>query len=81
MQGRNEVGKGGTIPWVPKHGRGLRRVPTMSQLPSSTQYLLPKDLRFEHWGAKLASCPGHYLTSLRPCLHGHMGKNAYTTVT
>jgi len=29
--------------------------------------LLPKDLRFKHWGAKLASCPGRHLTSLRPC--------------
>jgi len=30
--------------------------------------LLPKDLRFEHRGAKLASCPGRHLTSLRPCV-------------
>jgi len=28
--------------------------------------LLPKDLRFEHRGAKLASYPGRHLTSLRP---------------
>jgi len=28
--------------------------------------LLPKDLRFEHGGAKLASCPGRHITSLRP---------------
>jgi len=32
----------------------------------NTVYLLPKDLRFEHGGAKLASCPARYLTSLRP---------------
>jgi len=29
--------------------------------------LLPKELRFDHGGAKLASCPGPHLTSLRPC--------------
>jgi len=32
-----------------------------------TGNLLPKDLRFEHGGAKLASCPGRHLTSLHPC--------------
>jgi len=31
----------------------------------NTVHLLPKDLRFEHGGAKLASCPGRHLTSLR----------------
>jgi len=29
--------------------------------------LLLKDLRFEHGGAKLVSCPRRHLTSLRPC--------------
>ena len=29
--------------------------------------MVPKDLRFEHECAKLASRPGRYLTSLRPC--------------
>jgi len=33
----------------------------------NTVHLLPKDLKFEHGGAKLASCPGRCLTSLRPC--------------
>jgi len=32
-----------------------------------TVHLLPKDLRFEHGGAKLVSCPKRHLTSLRPC--------------
>ena len=32
----------------------------------STVHLLLKDLRFEHRGAKLVSCPGRHLTSLRP---------------
>jgi len=33
----------------------------------NTVHLLPKDLRFEHGGAKLASCPGRHVTSIRPC--------------
>ena len=33
----------------------------------NTVHLLPKDLKFEHGGAKRASCPGRCLTSLRPC--------------
>ena len=33
-------------------------------------HLLPKDLRFEHCGARLASCSGCNLTSLRPCRGG-----------
>jgi len=33
----------------------------------STVNLLPKELRFEHGGAKLASCPGFHPTLLRPC--------------
>jgi len=32
----------------------------------NTVHLLPKDLRFEHGGAKLASWPGRHLTTLRP---------------
>jgi len=33
----------------------------------NTVHLLPKDLKFEHGGIKLASCPGRCLTSLRLC--------------
>ena len=32
----------------------------------NTVHLVPKDLRFEHGGVKLASCPGRHLSSLRP---------------
>ena len=32
----------------------------------NTVYMHPKDIRFEHGGAKLAFCPGRHLTSLRP---------------
>jgi len=35
----------------------------------NTVHLLPKDLRFEHGGAKLASCPCRHLTSVHPCTH------------
>jgi len=48
--------------------RGRRKVLTMSQVLSSTTDLLPKDLRFEHGGTKLVSCPRRNLTSLRLCL-------------
>jgi len=37
-QGRNEEGgKGGTIPRVPNHCEGCRKVPTISQALTSTQ--------------------------------------------
>ena len=42
---------------------------------SNTVYLLPKDLRFEHGDAKLASCPGRYLTSLPPLPRVATSKN------
>jgi len=67
MQRRNEGGKEGAILWAPNLCGGRRKVPTMSQVLSSTAHLLPKDARFEHGGAKLVSCPGRHLTSLRPC--------------
>ena len=40
-----------------------------------TVHLLPKDLRFEHGGAKLVSCPRCHLTSLRPCTWRLSGRN------
>jgi len=51
---------------APKACRRRRKVPTISQVLSSpTVHLLLKDLRFEHWGAKLVSCPGRHLTLSR----------------
>jgi len=41
----------------------------MSQVLSSVQYVCFRKTCFEHGGAKLASCPGRHLTSLRPCLN------------
>jgi len=55
-----EGGKGGTIPRASK---------TSNKVASTffnTVHLLLKDLRFARGGAKLASCPGRHLTSLRP---------------
>ena len=54
-QGRNDGEARGTIP------RALLTagVLTMSQaVHFNAVHLLPKDLRYEHGGAKLASCPG-----------------------
>ena len=36
----------------------------------NAEHLLPKDLRFELGGAKLASCTGRHLNLLQPCLQG-----------
>ena len=38
----------------------------------NTVHLLPKELRFEYGGAKLASCPGRRLTPLRPWVHASL---------
>ena len=38
-------------------------------------HLFPRDLRFEHGGAKLVSCPKHHLTLLRPCTSRLSGQN------
>jgi len=81
MQGRNEGGKGGTTPWAPNHYGGtkslrgasndcvgFRKVPSTS---FSTVRLLPKELKFEHGGAKLASFQGRHLTLLGPWSGSH----------
>jgi len=63
---------------TPNHYGGaewLRRASKRPKIVTSTFFntvhLLQKDLSFEHGGAsaKLASCPGCHLTSLRPCTH------------
>jgi len=58
---------------VPNHNSGaesLRGAPKSPNKVTSTFFnavrLLPKDLRFEDEGDKLASLPGRHLTSLRP---------------
>jgi len=49
----------------PNECRGAKK--PQQDMCFNTVNLLPKELRFEHGGAKLASCPGRYLTSLPPC--------------
>jgi len=75
QQGRNERGKAGAIPRAPSHYRGAKSLRAASKSPNNvtstffdTIHFLPKNLNFEHVGAKLASCPGRHLISLRPCL-------------
>jgi len=60
-----ELGKGGTIPWMPNHCEGRRITAGPPKSPNNvtsaffnTVHLLPKDLSFEHWDTELASCPG-----------------------
>ena len=48
---------------------GAQKSPKMSQELSSICTFVPKRLRFEHGGAKLASYSGRHLTSLRPCTY------------
>ena len=43
----------------------------------NTVNFLPKDLRFEHGGAKVASCPGRHLASLRPCCTGSIPETSF----
>jgi len=73
-QGPNE---GGAILRAPSHygvDESLRRMAVWGAENSQQCYkyflqiahLPPKDLRLEHGDAKLASCPGRHLTSLRP---------------
>jgi len=50
---------------TPNHCGEWHKVPTLSQIPSSIQYIcFRKDLRFGHGSAKPASCPRCHLTSL-----------------
>jgi len=68
-------GQGGRIPLLPNHhgapnhcggGKWLRWAPKRPNNVTSTFFntvnLLRKGLRFEHGGAKLASCSGRHLT-------------------
>ena len=67
-QGRNEGGKGGTISQATNHYWGTEKSQQSHKyFLFNIVHLLSKNLRFEHGGAKLASCPGRHLTSLRPC--------------
>jgi len=59
-QGRNEGGQGGTILWAPNHCGAPKSPDNVTSTFFNGVHLLPKD-RFEHGGAKFASCPGPHL--------------------
>ena len=59
-------GQGGTIPRAPNNCEGPKSRNAINTFVN-TVHLLPKDVRFEHWGAKLDSCPRRHLTLLHPC--------------
>jgi len=61
-RGVTRRGKGGTIP-IPQAPKCPNNVTSYF---FNAVHLLPKDLRFEHGGAKLASCPWRYINSLPP---------------
>jgi len=47
--------------------RGLKSTNTVTRTFFNTVDLLPKDVNFEHGGAKLISCPWRHLTAVRRC--------------
>jgi len=67
IRGITNGDKGDTIPRAPNHYGAPKSPNNVTSTVFNTVHLLPKDRRFEHGGAKLASCPGRHLTSLRPC--------------
>ena len=62
------VKRGALFPRAPNHCKERQKVPKMSQVLSSTQYICFQKTCFEHGGAKLAFGPGRHLTLLRPTL-------------
>ena len=63
-QGRYERG---TIARTSNHrGRTSKSSNNVASIFFNTVDLLPKDIRFEHGGVKLASCLGRHLSLLRP---------------
>jgi len=71
-QGRTEGARGALFPGrritmgAPTQGGGAEKSNNVTSTSFNTVHLLPKDLRFEHGGAKFVSCPWRHLTSLRP---------------
>jgi len=60
--------------------RGARVRPNnMERTFFNTVHLLPKDLMFKNVGAKLVSCPGRHLTSVRPWEVTHLHNNTSRT--
>ena len=67
MQGCNEMGaRGRNSPGTESLWAPPKSPNNVTSTFFNAVHLLPKDLRFEHGGTKLASCPGRHLISLRP---------------
>jgi len=50
--------------------RGAVKSPnSVTSIFFNTAHLLPKDLKFEHGGAKLVSCPGRHLLRYVPAVN------------
>jgi len=78
-QGCNEGARGPQFPGrritmgAPNHCGVRRKVPAMSQVLSSIQHIcFLKISNSNMGGAKLASCPGHHLTSLLPWVYSFL---------
>jgi len=63
-QGRNE---GGTIPRAPNYYVGVAKSQQFHKYFLQYSTFASEKPQVWTWGAKLASCPGRRLTSLRPC--------------
>jgi len=74
VRGVTRGARGAQIPWrrvtmgVPNHCGSLKSPNNVTSTFFNRVHLLPKDVRFEHGGAKLTSSPGRHLTSLCPCV-------------
>jgi len=82
-QGRNEGGKGGTIPRAPNLNGGAKSLWGAPKSPNNvtnrffnTVYLLPKDLRFEHGAPNLLLAPGAIWSRYAPAAAAAVAKIA-----
>jgi len=68
--------KGVTIPRAPDHYGGAENPNNFTSTFGNAANFLPKDLRFEHVGAKFASCPGRRLQPRYAHDEGTVGKKS-----
>jgi len=78
IQGRNERGKEVSNSPGAESLRGTPKIPiSTTSAFFNPLHMFPKDLRFEHRGAKVASCPGRHLTPLRLCCTGSIPETGF----
>jgi len=80
MRGRNEGDKGAQFPGHRITVAGAEKSQQCTSAFFNTVNLLPKDLGFEHGGAKLVFCPERHLTSLRPCMYAKQYIHSHHTL-